>query len=338
MTRTFRQWQDLANALKIETRAFIDGEFVHASGGKTFACISPIDGKHLADVASVQSADVDRAVEASRSSFDSGVWSRISPRERKAVLLRWARLLHEHNDELALLETIDAGKTITDTSTGDMPCVVYCLEWFAEAIDKVHGEVISTDPAFLGMVTREPIGVVAAVVPWNYPLLMAAWKFAPALAAGNSVIIKPSEKSPLSILKAAQLAQQAGIPRGVFQVLPGGGDVGAQLSLHNDVDCLAFTGSGSTGRKIMHNAADSNLKRVWLELGGKSPNIILKDCPDRNVLRSRRLTAFLPMPARYAAPVPGYWYSAKYCRNFCSICGLQRPASKPATRSIRIQQ
>ena len=280
MSKTFKQWQELAKGLKIEARAFIDGEFTGTSGGKTFPCISPIDGKHLADVACAQSADVDRAVRAARSSFNSGVWSQISPRERKAVLLRWARLLEQHNDELAALETIDAGKTITDTSTGDIPCVVYCLEWFAEAIDKVHGEVIGTDPAFLGMVTREPIGVVAAVVPWNYPLLMAAWKFAPALAAGNSVIIKPSEKSPLSILKAAQLASEAGIPKGVFQVLPGFGDVGAQLSLHKDVDCLAFTGSGPTGRKIMHNAADSNLKRVWLELGGKSPNIILKDCPD----------------------------------------------------------
>jgi len=219
-------------------------------------------------------------VAAARCSFNSGVWSGISPRERKAVLLRWAKLMEQHNDELALLDTIDAGKTITDTSTGDIPCVVYCLEWFAEAIDKVHGEVIGTDPSFLGTVTREPIGVVAAIVPWNYPLLMAAWKFAPALAAGNSVIMKPSEKSPLSILRAAQLAKEAGIPDGVFQVLPGAGEVGNLLSLHQDIDCLAFTGSGPTGRKIMRNAADSNLKRIWLELGGKSPNIILKDCPD----------------------------------------------------------
>jgi gamma-glutamyl-gamma-aminobutyraldehyde dehydrogenase len=280
MSKTFKQWQEMAATLKIESRAFINGEFTNATNNKTFPSISPIDGRHLADVASAQSEDVERAVQAARSSFNSGVWSQISPRERKAVLLRWAQLLREHNDELALLDTIDAGKTITDTSTGDIPCVIYCLEWFAEAIDKVSGEVIQTDPSFLGMVTREPIGVVAAIVPWNYPLLMAAWKFAPALAAGNSVIIKPSEKSPLSILKAAQLAHEAGIPAGVFQVLPGAGDVGNILSLHKDIDCLAFTGSGGTGRKIMHNAADSNLKRVWLELGGKSPNIILKDCPD----------------------------------------------------------
>ena len=203
MSKTFQQWQDLANTIKIESRAFINGEFTEATGGKTFPCISPIDGKYLANVASSQAADVERAVGAARSSFHSGVWSQISPRERKAVLLRWAQLLREHNDELAVLDTIDAGKTITDTSTGDIPCVVYCLEFFAEAIDKISGEVINTDPNFLGMVTREPIGVVAAIVPWNYPLLMAAWKFAPALAAGNSVIIKPSEKSPLSILTAA---------------------------------------------------------------------------------------------------------------------------------------
>lgn len=277
---SLKKWQDMADALAIESRAFIDGEFTDACNGNTFACISPIDGRHLANVANSQSPDVERAVGAARQSFNSGVWSQISPRERKTVLLRWAQLMREHSDELALLDSIDAGKTITDTTTGDIPCVIYCLEWFAEAIDKISGEVIPTDPSFLGMVTREPIGVVAAIVPWNYPLLMAAWKFAPALAAGNSVIIKPSEKSPLSILKAAQLAQQAGLPNGVFQVLPGAGEVGNILSLHNDVDCLAFTGSGGTGRKIMRNAADSNLKRVWLELGGKSPNIILKDCPD----------------------------------------------------------
>lgn len=280
MSKTFQQWRQMAETLSFESRAFINGEFCNAEGGSTFACISPVNGKKLADVAAAQPADVDRAVKAARSSFEAGVWSQISPRERKAVLLRWAALVREHNDELALIDTLDAGKTITDTSTGDMPAVAYCIEWFAEAIDKQVGEVIGTDPAFLGMVTREPMGVVAAVVPWNYPLLMAAWKFAPALAAGNSVIIKPSEKSPLSILKAAQLAKQAGIPDGVFQVLPGAGDVGNQLSLHQDIDCLAFTGSGPTGRKIMRNAADSNLKRVWLELGGKSPNIILKDCPD----------------------------------------------------------
>jgi gamma-glutamyl-gamma-aminobutyraldehyde dehydrogenase len=277
---SLKKWQDMADALAIESRAFIDGEFTDACNGNTFACISPIDGRHLANVANSQSPDVERAVGAARQSFNSGVWSQISPRERKTVLLRWAQLMREHSDELALLDSIDAGKTITDTTTGDIPCVIYCLEWFAEAIDKISGEVIPTDPSFLGMVTREPIGVVAAIVPWNYPLLMAAWKFAPALAAGNSVIIKPSEKSPLSILKAAQLARQAGVPKGVFQVLPGAGEVGNILSLHNDVDCLAFTGSGGTGRKIMRNAADSNLKRVWLELGGKSPNIILKDCPD----------------------------------------------------------
>ena len=280
MSKTFQQWQDMAQRLSIEGRAFINGEFCDATGGHTFDCISPIDGRLLAKVANSQGADVDRAVSVARHSFNQGAWSRISPRERKAVLLRWAQLLRDNSDELALLDTLDAGKTITDTSTGDIPCVIYCLEWFAEAIDKVSGEVINTDPSFLGTVTREPIGVVAAVVPWNYPLLMASWKFAPALAAGNSVIIKPSEKSPLSILKAAQLGHQAGLPAGVFQVLPGAGDVGNHLSLHKDVDCLAFTGSGGTGRKIMHNAADSNLKRVWLELGGKSPNIILKDCPD----------------------------------------------------------
>jgi gamma-glutamyl-gamma-aminobutyraldehyde dehydrogenase len=280
MTKTLQQWQDHARALRIEGRAFIDGEFCHASESRTFACISPIDGRHLADVAQCGQPEVERAVAAARRSFELGAWSRVGPRERKAILLRWAALLRENADELALLDTLDAGKTIVDTSTGDIPAVIYCLEWFAEAIDKVSGDVVSTDPSFLGTVTREPIGVVTAIVPWNYPLLMAAWKFAPALAAGNSVIVKPSEKSPLSILRAAQLGHQAGLPPGVLNILPGHGDVGSLLSLHMDVDCLAFTGSGNTGRKIMQNAAQSNLKRVYLELGGKSPNLIMKDCPD----------------------------------------------------------
>ena len=277
---TLEYWQQQAAQLVIDGRAFIDGEACDASGGMTFPCFSPIDGRHLADVANCQRDDVERAVAAARRSFEQGVWSERSPRERKAVLLRWAALLREHADELALLDTLDAGKTIADTTGGDLPAVIYCVEWFAEAIDKISGELVPTDPHFLGLVTREAMGVVAAVVPWNYPLLMAAWKFAPALAAGNSVIVKPSEKSPLSMLRAARLAHEAGVPPGVLAVLPGGGEVGEQLSLHMDVDCLAFTGSGATGRKVMHNAARSNLKRVWLELGGKSPNLVLADCPD----------------------------------------------------------
>jgi 4-(gamma-glutamylamino)butanal dehydrogenase len=273
-------WQDKAATLSIEGRAFIDGEYRHAAGGRAFDCLSPIDGKLLAKVADCGAADVDAAVAAARRAFESGVWSGLNPRQRKAVLLRWAASIREHMDELALLETLDAGKPIADTTTVDVPGAAYCVEWFAEAIDKVGGEVAPADHHLVGLVTREPIGVVAAVVPWNFPILMASWKFGPALAAGNSVVLKPSEKSPLTAIRLAQLALDAGIPAGVFNVVPGAGEAGKLLALHQDVDCLAFTGSTQVGKLIMQYAGQSNLKRVWLELGGKSPNIVMPDCPD----------------------------------------------------------
>jgi gamma-glutamyl-gamma-aminobutyraldehyde dehydrogenase len=273
-------WQDKAATLSIEGRAFIDGEYRDAAGGRTFDCLSPIDGKLLAKVADSGAADVDAAVAAARRAFDSGVWSGLNPRQRKAILLRWAASIREYMDELALLETLDAGKPIADTTSVDVPGAAYCVEWFAEAIDKVSGEVAPADHHLVGLVTREPIGVVAAVVPWNFPILMASWKFGPALAAGNSVVLKPSEKSPLTAIRLAQLALEAGIPAGVFNVVPGAGEPGKLLALHQDVDCLAFTGSTNVGKLIMQYAGQSNLKRVWLELGGKSPNIVMPDCPD----------------------------------------------------------
>lgn len=269
-----------AVTLAIEGRAFIDGAYANAATGTRFDCLSPIDGRVLQIVARCGEDDVNRAVDAARRRFESGDWSHATPRERKAVLLRWAALMRDQAAELALLESLDSGKPIADTTGADLPSAIYCLEWFAEAIDKRNDEAVPCGRDFLALVTREPMGVVAAIVPWNYPLLMAAWKFAPALAAGNSLVLKPSEKSPLTAIRIAALAKEAGLPDGVFNVLPGFGEVGALLAQHRDVDCVAFTGSGPTGRKIMHAAADSNLKRVWLELGGKSPNIVLADCPD----------------------------------------------------------
>ncbi|PVX78933.1 aldehyde dehydrogenase [Paraburkholderia unamae] len=278
--KTLAYWQDKAATLSIEGRAFIDGAYRNAYSGRTFDCVSPIDGRVLASVADCGAADVDAAVGAARRAFEKGVWAGLNPRGRKAILLRWAALMREHLEELALLETLDAGKPIGDTTSVDVPGAAYCVEWYAEAIDKVGGEVVPADPHLVGLVTREPIGVVAAVVPWNFPILMAAWKFGPALAAGNSVVLKPSEKSPLTAIRVAQLAHEAGIPAGVFNVLPGGGEPGKLLGLHRDVDCIAFTGSTNVGKQIMQYAGQSNLKRVWLELGGKSPNIVLPDCPD----------------------------------------------------------
>jgi 4-guanidinobutyraldehyde dehydrogenase/NAD-dependent aldehyde dehydrogenase len=274
-------WHARARSLAIESKAFIDGRHVAAASGETFDCVSPIDGRVLARVASCDVADADLAVVAARRAFDAGTWRRQPPRERKRVLLRFAELVLEHRDELALLETLDMGKPISDSLAVDIPATARCIAWYAEAIDKLYDEVAPTGPDALATITREPVGVVGAIVPWNFPLIMAAWKIGPALAAGNSLILKPSEKSPLSAIRLAALAAEAGLPDGVFNVLPGFGHTAGQaLALHMDVDCIGFTGSTRTGKRMLEYAGQSNMKRVWLECGGKSPNIILADCPD----------------------------------------------------------
>jgi 4-guanidinobutyraldehyde dehydrogenase/NAD-dependent aldehyde dehydrogenase len=281
MTANAPDWHARARDLAIESRAFVDGRYLPAASGATFDCVSPIDGRRLAEVAACDAPDVDRAVAAARRAFEAGVWSRRPPRERKRVLLRFAALIERHAEELALLETLDMGKPIGDSLAVDIPASVRCLEWYAEAVDKLYDEVAPTGPGALATITREPVGVVGAIVPWNFPLIMAAWKIGPALAAGNSLILKPSEKSPLTALRIAALAAEAGLPDGVFNVLPGYGHTAGQaLALHMDVDCIGFTGSTRTGKRMLEYAGQSNLKRVWLECGGKSPNIILADCPD----------------------------------------------------------
>ena len=281
MTHPNTDWHARARALAINGNAFIGGRYVPAASGATFDCVSPIDGRVLAPVASTDAADVDLAVAAARRAFDSGVWSRRAPRERKKVLLRLAQLIEQHAEELALLETLDMGKPISDSLAVDIPATVRCITWYAEAIDKLYDEVAPTAHDQLALITREPIGVVGAIVPWNFPLIMAAWKIGPALAAGNSFILKPSEKSPLTAIRIAALAAEAGIPDGVFNVLPGyGHTAGQSLALHMDVDCIGFTGSTRTGKRMLEFSGQSNMKRVWLECGGKSPNIILADCPD----------------------------------------------------------
>ncbi|MFV3306064.1 aldehyde dehydrogenase [Pseudomonas sp. NY15181] len=278
---TRAEWEARAKALKIEGRAFIQGEYLAAASGDTFDCISPVDGRLLAKVASCDAADAERAVQSARATFDSGVWSREAPAARKAVMIRFAALLDEHAEELALLETLDMGKPIGDSLNVDLPGAADSLRWSGEAIDKVYDEVAATSHDQLGLVTREPVGVVAAIVPWNFPLMMAAWKLGPALATGNSVILKPSERSPLTAIRIAQLAIDAGLPAGVLNVLPGyGHTVGKALSLHMDVDTVVFTGSTKIAKQLMVYAGESNMKRVWLEAGGKSPNIVFEDAPD----------------------------------------------------------
>jgi 4-guanidinobutyraldehyde dehydrogenase/NAD-dependent aldehyde dehydrogenase len=281
MPDTAANWHERARALEINGRAFIDGRYVDAASGATFDCVSPVDGRVLGRVASTDAADADVAVASARRAFESGVWAHQPPRERKRVLLRFAELILAHRDELALLETLDMGKPIADSLAVDIPATARCIAWYAEAIDKVYDEVAPTSRDALALITREPVGVVAAIVPWNFPLIMAAWKIGPALAAGNSFILKPSEKSPLTAIRIAGLAAEAGIPDGVFNVLPGfGHTAGKSLALHMDVDCIGFTGSTRTGKLMLQYSGQSNMKRVWLECGGKSPNIILADCPD----------------------------------------------------------
>ncbi|GHE22480.1 aldehyde dehydrogenase [Halomonas urumqiensis] len=277
---TRADWQALAQALtaRLETRAFIDDTFVDAVSGETLATINPATGETLAHVASCDAADADLAVAAARAAYARGDWSRLSPARRKQTLLRLAALMEAHQHELALLDTLDMGKPVS-SALGDIDGAIGCLRYTAEGIDKVYGEVAPTGDDSLGLVLREPLGVVASIVPWNFPLMMTAWKIAPALAAGNSVILKPSEKSPLSALRLTQLAREAGLPRGVFQVLPGfGHTVGRALALSMEVDCLAFTGSTGVGKQLMQYAGQSNLKRVYLECGGKSPNLVFADC------------------------------------------------------------
>src|ERR1700704_3978950 len=237
-------------------KAFIGGRFVSSAAGRTFDNISPIDGRVLAKIAAGDAEDIDRAVKAARAAFEAGLWADQAPKARKRVLVKLAELIQKHANELALLETLD----------------------------KLYDETAPTPKTALALITREPLGVVGAVVPWNFPLLMAAWKFAPALAAGNSVVLKPAEQSPLSALRVAELAVEAGVPPGVFNVVPGFGEsAGQALGRHMDVDALAFTGSTEVGKLFLKYSAESNMKIVSLECGGKTPNIVFADTPDLDI-------------------------------------------------------
>ena len=274
-------WQERAAELRIDGRAFIDGARVATRAGTHFDCISPVDGRLLGQVARCDGLDVDAAVASARAAFDDRRWASKAPAERKKILVRFADLMLANRDELALLETLDMGKPIRYSRSVDVPLAQNCIRWYGEAIDKIYDQIAPTAENSLALITREPVGVVAAIIPWNYPMLMAAWKIGPALAAGNSLVVKPSEKAPLSALRLAELALEAGVPPGVFNVVPGFGDeAGRALGLHMDVDCIAFTGSTRTGKQIVQMAGQSNLKRTWTELGGKSANIVCADCPD----------------------------------------------------------
>ena len=275
------EWIARAAAIQPRTEAFIDGRFVPAATGETFTDIAGRDGSTIAEVASGGVEDVDRAVMAARASFDDRRWADRAPTDRKKVLLRFAERIREQRDELALLESLDVGKPIRDTLAVDVPSAAKTIQWYAETIDKTYGEVGPTGPDALSLVTREPIGVVAAIVPWNYPLIITAWKIGAALAAGNSVVLKPASQSPLTALRLAELAAEAGLPDGVLNVVPGpGAVVGPALARHPGVDKITFTGSTEVGKSLLRAVGESDVKAITLELGGKSPQVVLADVGD----------------------------------------------------------
>ena len=275
--KTKAEWEKLSSNLNFNNEAFINGKFVKAQSEKTFDCFNPSNGKLLTKVSSCDETDVDRAVKSCRKAFDNGHWSRMSPSERKKILLKLSDLILKNHDELALLDSMDMGKTVSDAFTYDIPGAADLLSWNAEAIDKIMDEVAPTEKNNLAMIRRVPLGVVGAVVPWNYPLDMAMWKCAPALATGNSIILKPAEQSPLSALRFAELAAEAGLPDGVLNVVPGYGETaGKAIGMHNDIDCVSFTGSTEVGKYFFEYSAKSNMKLIWTECGGKSPNIIFE--------------------------------------------------------------
>jgi gamma-glutamyl-gamma-aminobutyraldehyde dehydrogenase len=274
-------WHARAATCKPDGRAFIAGQRLNSADGEVFDKYSPIDGRRLGTVARGRLPDVDAAVTAARQAFEEGRWSRQPPAARKRVLQRFAEKILAAKDELALLETLDMGKPIRYSTTVDVPATARCIAWYAEAIDKVYDEIAPTGPQALALITREPMGVIGAIVPWNYPMIMAAWKLGPALATGNSVVLKPSEKSPYTALRLAELALDAGLPPGVFNVVPGfGHEAGEALALHPGVDAIGFTGSTRVGRRMLEYAGRSNLKRVYNELGGKSAFIVFDDTQD----------------------------------------------------------
>jgi aldehyde dehydrogenase (NAD+)/gamma-glutamyl-gamma-aminobutyraldehyde dehydrogenase len=294
MTLSHAEYQKIAAGIKPNGQAFIDGSFCNAADGDTFETTNPATGQVLAQVAHCKAADVDRAVTAARRVFNEGTWSRAEPEERKEVLLKIAALVRLHANELAVLESMDTGKTINDCLDevgGEVPNF---FQWYAELADKSFGKIAPTGPGAMALITKEPAGIAGAVLPWNFPLVMAAWKIAPSLAVGCSAVIKPAEQTPLSVIRLAELMQEAGVPAGVINIIPGYGETaGKAIGLHNDIDTVSFTGSTEVGRMFMRYSGDSNLKGVGLEMGGKSPFLVLDDAKlDDDLIEHAAMSAF----------------------------------------------
>ena len=291
---TTEEYKKVAAQLSLPTQAFINGEFVDAIDGATMQSINPATGEVLADVTACKAADVDLAVANAKAVFESGVWSELHPSERKTAIAKLASLIEENALELAVMETLESGKPIHECVLTDLPETVHCIQWHAEATDKLYDQLSPSGNSAVGMIVREPLGVVACVLPWNFPLMMVSWKLGPALTAGNSVIVKPAETTSMTTLRIAQLAIEAGIPAGVFNVLPGlGPDVGQPLGLHPDVQVVSFTGSTPTGKRFLEYSARSNLKRIVLECGGKSPSVILEDAENLDSIAENVVNAAL---------------------------------------------
>ncbi len=274
-------FEAIAGRIALPHQAVIDGHLVPSLSGRAFDNVSPRNGRVLNQIAECDTADVNIAVTAARRAFQDGRWRNLHYRDKKRILFKLADLMERDAETLAVLESLDVGKPITNALKGDVPQSVRCLRYYAEALDKVYGEVGPETSDRFSFAVHEPLGVIGAIVPWNFPLLMALWKVAPALAMGNSIVLKPAEQSPMTALKLGELGLEAGIPPGVLNIVPGmGANAGKAIALHMDVDMIAFTGSGPVGRLLMQYSGQSNLKRVSLELGGKSPHIIFADCPD----------------------------------------------------------
>ena len=289
---THEEYKAIEKSLDFPTNAFINGQFQSSKSGNTFETTNPATGKVIANIAACNSEDVHHAVTKAREAFDQGHWSKLHPSVRKEGLIKLSKLIKRNIHELAVMESVDSGKPIRDCETIDLPETIACLLWHAEAVDKIYDQTAPAGEDALGVIVREPVGVVGCVLPWNFPLLMMAWKIAPALAAGNSVIVKPAEQTSLTALRLAELAIDAGIPRGVLNVIPGmGPDVGEPIGLHPDVDMVSFTGSTETGRRFLRYSADSNLKKIVLECGGKNPAIVLDDAEDLDLVAEHIVNA-----------------------------------------------
>ncbi len=317
---TREEYAALAANIDFPRAAFIDGKFKPGSGA-VLPTYNPATGELIAEIAACNGADVDFAVSKAREAFDQGHWSRLHPSERKDVLIRLAKLITRSRRELAVMESLDSGKPIRDCETIDIPETIQTIKWHAEAVDKIYDQTAPGGDNAIAMIVREPVGVVGAVLPWNFPLLMLAWKIGPALAAGNSVIVKPAEQTSLTALKVAELAMEAGLPRGVLQVLPGDGpSVGEPLGLHPDVDMVSFTGSTETGRRFLRYAADSNLKKIVLECGGKNPAVVLEDAEDLDLVAGHIVNA-------------AFWNMGENC-SACSRLIVHEAVKKPLLERI----